>query len=143
MRLLFTRSEKIASRLIRLVTGEPVSHCAIEVGNYVIHSNFLGVISELKEDFLGSVTVWGSIELPDDYQKMFDVTCRGFGRKYDFGALLYLAVRVLCPWLPKKNLWQCSGMFLCTEWVTHVVDGQADSMITPFKLYERLSTNKG
>jgi hypothetical protein len=143
VKILFTRSNKIASRLIRLVTGEPVSHCAIEIGTLVIHSNFLGVVSEDKEDFLASVDVGGAVELPDDYQKMFEVACRGFNKKYDFGAMLYLAARALCPWLPKKNLWQCSGMYLCTEWVTHVIDGEEDSMITPFRLYERLSTNKG
>lgn len=57
---------------------------------------------------------------------------------YDFGALFYLALRVLFPWLPKKNLWQTSGMFLCTEWVTEVLEGEEDSMITPYKLFLRL-----
>lgn len=137
MRIIFTRSNKIVSRVIRRVTKEPVSHCAIQVDDWVIHSNFLGVHPQPADSFLKTSEVVESVEFPTDYQKIFEQTCEGWGKRYDFGAMFYLFARVLIPWLPKKNLWQCSGMYICSEWVTHVL-GEGDAMITPHKLYLRL-----
>lgn len=137
MKILFTQSPLIASRLIRKITGEPVSHCAIEIDGTVIHSNFLGVHPQSAEGFRDHCTVWGEVPFPDDFKKMFEQTCAGWGRRYDFGALLYLALRYLLPWLPKKNLWQTSGMYLCSEWVSSYF-GEEDAMITPYRLYLKL-----
>lgn len=143
MRILFTRSEKIVSKLIRRVTGEPVSHCAIQVGDWVIHSNFLGVHPERIDKFLkGGVTIWAAVELPNDYPKILLNTFEGWGKRYDFGAMFYLLARAIFPWLPKKNLWQCSDMFLCSEWVAHVVEDDDDAMITPYRLAMRLLEQK-
>lgn len=137
MRILFTRSDKPASRIIRRVLKEPVSHCALELDGQVIHSNFLGVHPVALAQFTEQCEVWGEIALPDDYRKMFEVMCAGWGKKYDFGAFAYLAARSLCPALPKKNLWQCSGMFLCSEWVDAYL-GEPDAMATPYQIYRRL-----
>ena len=84
----------------------------------------------------------GAIELAEAARATFQARLvylgpdAGFphGHPYDFGALFYLAARRVCPWLPKKNLWQCSGMFLCTEWVTRYLDGAEDSMKTTVDL---------
>jgi len=61
------------------------------------------------------------------------------GSMYDYGAFLYIGLKCLLPFLPKINLWQTTGMFLCTEWVQEVLGREIDSMITPYKLYELLS----
>jgi hypothetical protein len=137
MRVLFTRSGNIVSRMIRWVTKEPVSHCALQVGGYVVHSNFLGVHAQTVDSFEGACTVYASITYPDNYPRIFDQLCAHGGAWYDFGAMLYIAARAICPWLPKKNLWRCSGMFLCTEWVTDFL-GETDSMITPWQLFLKL-----
>lgn len=124
------------SRVIRCITGEDVSHCALRVHGWILHSNLYGVHAVLPQDFHGEVVY--SIEVAYNPEAVVRALAEYQGRAYDFGALLYLALRICCPWLPKQNLWQSSGMFLCTEWVTQVVDGRADSMITPYQLYQRL-----
>jgi hypothetical protein len=123
------------------VTKEPVSHCALEIGGYVIHSDFLGVRAEESSVFRGRVEVVHEVSVPDNYPLVLSKFSGARVRKagYDLGAFVYLGLRLLLPKLvPKKNLWQSSGMYLCTEWVTHVLDGKADSLITPYKLYLRL-----
>lgn len=139
MRLLFTKSGSLLSRAIRWLTKEPISHCAIEFGGYVAHSNLLGVHIELKETFEAHSTVVFAIGIEDSPMRLHMALEKADQHPYDFGALLYLGLRCLCPWLPKANLWQTTGMYLCTEWVTEVLYGEADSTITPFQLYERLN----
>jgi hypothetical protein len=79
-----------------------------------------------------------SVELPDNLEKVINLLAKYDGNFYDFGALFYLGLRSLFPFLPKANLWQTTGMFLCTEWITEVVDGKENSMITPHQLYLKL-----
>jgi hypothetical protein len=69
--------------------------------------------------------------------------CKKYDKSwYDMGAgffigLSFLARRYLKIPLPKVNLWQSSGMFICTEWATESI-GEVDSMITPYGLYLKL-----
>ena len=128
------------SLLIRKVTGEPCSHVAIRTDEHVIHSNLWGVRADEASDF-HSETVF-SVDITEDYRRLLNVFADNYKSPYDFGALLYMAARSALPWLPKKNLWQCSGMFLCTEWVTKYLDGVENSTITPYKLYQRMINEK-
>lgn len=139
MKLLFTVNKYPLSWLIQKVTGEPVSHVAIVYNNTVYHSSALkGVNSQSLDSFLKTNTIVFEYELLEDPDRLIS----GFNRQkragYDWGAILYLAARYMFPFLPKKNLWQSSGMYLCTEWVTAIIDETEDSMITPYKLYLRL-----
>lgn len=139
MRILFTKSNSLFSRIIRKVTGEPVSHCAIASNGYVIHSNLQGVIIETEDYFEAHSQIVYSVEIEDCMDRVTKLLATESHAMYDIGAILYLGVRYLFPWLPKKNLWQSSGMYLCTEWVTTVVNEKTDSMITPYQLYLTLS----
>ncbi len=62
---------------------------------------------------------------------------------YDYGAFFFLGFCLLArkylkiP-LPKSNLWEHSGMFLCVGWLSEVAINKEDDMITPCKLYEKL-----
>jgi hypothetical protein len=142
MRILFTKSDMIMSRLIRKVTGESVSHCVIQHGDYVIHSNLWGVHSQRFDDFLDHSYIVEQVEIPDDDQRLLALFLKRERSGYDFGAMLYLGLRCLFPILPKKNLWQSSGMYLCTEWVSEFVDNEADSMITPYGLFLKIKKRK-
>lgn len=139
MQVLFTRSNSILSRVIRRVTGEPVSHCAISCGGWIVHANLLGVHVELPQTFTTHSQIVYSVDVPYDQDKLMATLAKYDQRPYDFGALLYLGIRFVLPWLPAKNLWQTTGMFLCTEWVTEFLFGGEDHTITPYKLYLRLS----
>lgn len=139
MQILFTKSNSLLSRMIRKVTGEPVSHCAIASNGYVVHSNLRGVIIETRDYFEAHSQVVYTVEIEDCMDRVTELLATESHATYDIGALLYLGLRYLIPALPKKNLWQSSGMYLCTEWVTTAVNQKTDSMITPYQLYLTLS----
>lgn len=138
MQILFTRSNSLLSRIIRGVTGEQVSHCALQAGGFVVHCNLLGLHIEEARSFKQKSTVVYTIGIVDDYTRLFLLFATYRHSQYDFGALFYLGLRYLCPWLPKVNLWQTTGMFLCTEWISKYLRGEEYSMLTPSQLYTEL-----
>jgi hypothetical protein len=99
----------------------------------------LGLHVELPQTFFRSCEVIYIIDIPYDLDKLWKTFADYDQKPYDFLGLLYLACRCIFPFLPKANLWQHTGMFLCTEWVTEVLSGTEDSTITPYQLYKRLS----
>lgn len=138
MQVLFTRSTSILSRIIRYLTAEPVSHCAIRFEELVIHCNLLGVQIAPYREFAEKCEIIYSVEAHKELYLVFDLAYKYWEAKYDLGGLLYLGLRCLCPWLPKANLWQNTGMFLCTEFITEFLEGEEDHMTTPYQLYKRL-----
>jgi len=146
IQVIFTYNESFLSKLIRSLTKEPVSHVSIKCGELVIQSNFMGVHIRPLNEFLKKSKILHSIDLGFSEQlmtKILNSIAKNSGHMYDFGALLFIG---LCLWaraklhisLPKSNLWQCTGMFLCTEFVTSTLDNKEDSMITPYQLYNKL-----
>lgn len=141
MFILFTTSKYPTSWLIRKITGEDCSHCAIQLGEKVIHCNFTGVHMVPYKEFIKSNQVKHSMFFAGTMVENLSASglfARYKSRKYDFLALFYLGMRYLFPFWPKANLWQTTGLFLCTEFVTEVLDGQENSMLTPHQLYEKL-----
>lgn len=141
MKVIFTTTDLLSSKIIRWVTGEDISHCALESGNYVLHSSFSGTIIEYKTDFYERNQVLYEINMPEIATINFKER-----RGYDFGAILYLGLKLALAKvgikLPKKNLWQTTGMYLCTEFITEVLDEKENSMITPYKLYLKLKESQ-
>lgn len=130
------------SRLIRAVTQEPVSHCGILDSGYVLHSNLLGIRCEPLDEFLEHSQIVVSVPVtpkPDLVERIVEMGSRPGKSWYDFGALLFLGgslflrAKLRIP-LPKSNLWQSTGMYLCTELVTDIVYGEEQSMLTPYQL---------
>lgn len=143
-RILFTRGRSPISWLICKLTREEVSHCALEFDNWVLHANFYGLHWVRKFDFDAGCSIVHAVEVNDDPRRLIRLAAEHAGKTgYDFGALFYLTLRYLLRSIgiriPKKNLWQTTGMFLCTEWVTLYLDGVTDAAITPFKLFEKIS----
>lgn len=138
MQILFTTSDSLLSKLIRRQAGEPVSHCAIEFGGWVIHSNLRGVNVEPLSAFASRNEIVYTADIPFDLDKFMATLGKCWGAGYDLGGLLYLGVRSIFPWLPNRNLWQCNGMFLCVEFITEVLYGREESTLTPYQLYLRL-----
>lgn len=143
MRVLFTTSDRPLSRLIRRVTGEPVSHCALLFGPWVAHSSLKGVQITSLERFLadGNRVIEG-LDLGHSDAEAIHLITKQEGKPYDFGALLYLGLRALLPFLPKANLWNSTGMFLCTELVETALGGPVNPMLTPHQLYLQLKTQQ-
>ena len=146
MRILFTKNNTFVSKSIRTLTQEPVSHVVLEVGSFIVHSNFRGVHIEWANNFKKKSTVVYSVEIertPLDDIRLNDLLEKYEFSMYDFGGMLFMGVALwaranLRIPLSKSNLWQSSGMFLCTEWINMYLDIEKDSMITPYKLYLKL-----
>lgn len=146
MYLLFTKSNKWFSDLICSVTKEPVSHVAIydPEEQVVYHSSFMGIeklgfnkFVDMQERILFvpiEVDAW-------QVQKMYHEHKSAW---YDFGAILFLGLSLMLrsylriP-LPNSNLWQATGMFLCTEWYTKVKYNKELSMMTPWQLFKLIN----
>lgn len=146
MEVLFTYSNLIGSKWIREITGEPVSHCAIRCGPLVLQSSYNGVQLTSYKDFNNHNEIVYTVPVISTNHQFIQIYRKYRGRSYDYGALFFLAIRYFCAKigikLPYKNLWQDSGCYLCTEFVTSAVLGKADSLITPYQLYLKLKDNK-
>lgn len=140
--VLFTKSELIGSKMIRDITKEDVSHCAIRYRNMVLHSSYWGVKLLSYEDFKKHNTIVHSVELPLSAWVFVDIWHKYKNKPYDYGAFFFLGLRYLCVKLhipsPRVNLWQSSGSYLCSEFVSSAILGEQDSLITPYQLYLKL-----
>ncbi len=153
MNILFTTRDEWFSNNIRKMTKAPVSHCALEFPEYgfILHSNIRGIHLEWSKNFRRKNKVIYEINILSDRETDFDKIDKLLKlyefKPYDKKAISYLAIYMFLKntchiSLPKHNLWQTTGMFLCTEWVTKYLDGKEDSMITPYKLYLRLKNEE-
>lgn len=157
MKILFTKGSSPLSKAIIGVTGESVSHCALDFGAFIVHSNLLGVNIEWANFFKKQTIVIYTLQrnyLPGT-QSMVDANDLDILDKtltndenaiYDFGALLFAGLAILAKHylkipLPKTNLWQSSGQFICTEWVQEITKDPIDSMLTPEGLYNKMKAS--
>lgn len=145
MNLLFTKNPKSwFSQAIQLVTGEPVSHVALQMGDWVLHSNWRGVHAQSFQGFLKQNQV---IEmLPVTYvsrQRVMQVFHDREMKPYDLlgivGFTFHLAMRRYLPWItPKINLLEQTSMDFCVELVQHMLSRPLDSLVTPYQLFQQL-----
>lgn len=132
------------------ITKEDISHIAILITlagkKFVIHSNLLGVHIETYESFIKHSKIIYTLEKKNsskDTRKILNLLAEYEWSSYDFGAVIFLGISLLLrrylkiP-LPKSNLWQSTGMFMCVEWVSKYIDLKEESMLTPKKLYYTL-----
>jgi len=146
MQVLFTsRPDMLMSRLILKLTDEPVSHVCILHEGYVYQSNFSGInktdLRSFQKDY---TTIISARPLDSKFNdELVSSLIKRFpefkGSFYDLPGLAYLGSRFFLREyfgirIPKKNLWQITGMYLCTEFVTDIIDQKQDSMITPYQL---------
>jgi hypothetical protein len=144
MKLIFTRSNSFLSRMIRFLTGEPVSHVAFVVDDFIIHSTLFGPEIRTLQWAEAHYEVLFEKPVPESSRaRILSVMTNYDSHSYDFTGLLYLGIRYamkkyLRLSLPKANLWQVSGMLTCVEFATVAVDAHEESMLTPFGLCARL-----
>lgn len=95
--------------------------------------------------FREKATVIDEKPIPDDIGKLLSFSAAHVEHgRYDIGGLLYVGIKLALGCiginLPKKNLWRSTGMFMCTELVSSYVYGEEDAMITPQKLFDKISS---
>jgi hypothetical protein len=147
MIILFTKSDKIGSRIIRWFTGEGVSHCAVMMSSEVVlHSTGSGthLISHARfiQNYNVVYTVWHPAELDHG------AALATIGTGYDFFAIIWLGLKLflrkmLFRPIERKNNWEQRRVFMCTELVSTLVFGEEDSTITPEALYLKLLATGG
>lgn len=153
MKILFTSGTSILSKAIVGVTEEPVSHCVLQFGHFIVHSNLCGVHLEWAANYRARTKIVYELKRTivfqttdaQDMEKLGKILEKGEHSPYDVGALVFAGLSMFLrktfkvP-LPKTNLWQSSGMFMCTEWVASFATlfKEDNSMITPFGLYNKL-----
>jgi hypothetical protein len=121
---------------------------AVHSGIWVMHSNWKGVHVETIREFSKSNRIVHKVVISNENAQLDVQMMQSGGSPYDIGALLFDGIVLLCrrvlhmrKW-PKINLWNSSGMFLCTELVTDFLYGTPDPLITPYKLYLKLKGEK-
>lgn len=147
LQIWFSTSDEWTSRVIRAVTGEPVSHVALvnpSLGHVLHALPDKGTTVTSVPQFRSANRTIASVAFSSLDEDIFVRAVEKYlGKKYDWGAIAYLAVKRVMPWLPKKNLWQCSGMAICTEIIQYVVPEVADdAALTPWQLYQALVKSK-
>ncbi|MDX1373362.1 MAG: hypothetical protein R3321_12885 [Nitrososphaeraceae archaeon] len=155
IKILGTTRQSYFSKLIRKVTKGQISHIAIEIfGLIVVQSNLRGfnirssayfrehndIIIELIPTF---------IVKKQEIIDRFDFITRKYEDSwYDFGAFMFQGIALTLrnifkiP-LPKSNLWQSTGMFLCYELVSKIIKKKENPMLTPDKYLEELIKSGG
>ena len=153
MQILFTQRDLPLSRLIIKLTGEPVSHSAILHQGYVYQSDGTGVSKKSLETFISDgykiiLRLSPSTGAFDDEMtnKLITRFPKIKGSFYDIPALCYIGVRILLrdwfDWqIPKKNLWQISSMYICTEFVMDITNEADNPMLTPYQLHELMKSS--
>ena len=141
-----TTRDEFFSSLIRDVLSEPASHLVIELDcGMILHSNVKGTHATSRGRFLKTNRIVTSVKPKKAVQDFLVVSkfSNFEGRGYDYFALIYTGCVYLlrkylsCP-IPKVNLWQDSGMDMCTEFVQKIISRETDSMITPSKYLAKL-----
>lgn len=145
LQLYFTKSNKIGSKIIRWVTGEPCSHVAIQINDYfVAHMTLGGFRIEHIEQFSEHLTIVSRIALDYPHEILMQQLGAYRSPGYDFKAILWLGCALLMRRLTgyrfniKRNPWQDPHRFDCTEFATWLLDKRSDSVITPWGLYIKL-----
>lgn len=135
MNILFTTNNKIGSRLIRWVTGENVSHVAIQIDEVIYHSTMAGAGMSLAwhDTFTEKNTVVDRVSLPH-CEKLLGRLRTISGEGYDWLLLFTLGLRRLGLLVP---LIDNPYRDICTEVITEQVLGIKDKL-TPGELRDKL-----
>lgn len=144
MEIIFTKQDVVISRLIRKVTGEPVSHVAfIYMGN-VYHSNHKGASICTLKKFRKTSEIVYRLKLPKKYDLCFHYQfARLEDSAYDLPAALYAGWRILLNKylgiaFPAVNKFNFKNAYMCTELAQKVMKIDVDSFITPYALYLKI-----
>ena len=147
MQLLFTKSDRVGSKIIRWGLDEPVSHVGVCHDGIVLHSEMKGVDLDTEDTFLKNRTIIYIVELPElDIKDFLRVANAYENASYDFLALLSFGFYALRrKWFstpfPKKNMLSTKGNFLCTEVASMLLWNTENAILTPYQLYKQIRSS--
>lgn len=161
MRLIFTTSDRILSKLIRWTFQEDVSHCGILFDKkLVFHSSLFGVEIQGIYAFQKISRIVHYVDVPLSleaeegiYQRLLE---HYEGQSYDYRAFGYFAwraflYRIFGRPFPERNAWQRPQDFLCDgflaaldcpespDWLRNALFGLGDiEMKSPYAVYQAI-----
>lgn len=125
--VMFRRSTRIGSRLIRWGTDEPWSHCGILIGDQVYHSDTKGCHATPYEEFCAKAETFTIPKELSEEQKARALKAVGY--QYDWGAIawfvlsvLFKKIRIILPRLTINPRW-----FVCSEYATYILWGKNET----------------
>lgn len=154
MKIVFTTSNKIGSKLIQWILDEPVSHVAVifPSQNKVFQSTLAGVHSLELSEFLENHEIVYEINVEvQDEKLLYDSLIEKYeGHKYDVSAFIYFGYRAFLrkyfkiPF-PKHNIFNNKHEEICVEIGADALNMKNvdASMITPYGLYLILKEKYG
>lgn len=151
MKIVFTKSNNIFSKLIRFFLNEPVSHMAIVFDEKIVfQSNLLGVsiawyeTFKKKNDVVYEFDFNTVLEKEEElYQNVITVNDE---KDYDFAAFFYFSWRAILykffkiP-IPRFNKFNNINQYLCIEILKFFkkdIDSNELAMLSPFQVYLKL-----
>jgi hypothetical protein len=135
--VIFRRSKKIGSRLIRWGTQENWSHCGVVINGAVYHSDVQGCrLSSIEEFCSGAETFLMPKTISEDQKNR---AIQALGDKYDWGAIAWFALSVLLKriWIILPKLTINPKWFVCSEYATYILWGQNETD-TPGAVMDRV-----
>ena len=137
MNIIFRKSNKLGSKIIRLFTKEEWSHVGVSFDeNEVYHADSKGVHKITLEEFCKDSEFLIIDKIHNE--EMINRANSKLGSKYDFGAILWLAIYLplfrIGIKLPKTTI--NPKWFLCSEFVEYVIYGTITTS-TPGELLNR------
>lgn len=147
MQVHFVRSNKPGSKLIRALTGESVSHVALELDSLgvVVHATMGGVDLDSVEHFRAACEIVITLRYTGtaDTRLWETRALMAEGSGYDLLLLLRLGMKFLLKksfglvW-PFLDTWASKNKYICTEFVESVIGFSAPMEMTPGQLGDKL-----
>jgi hypothetical protein len=150
MKIVFTASDKILSKVIRWGLDEPCSHVVLVFDNEIaFHSNLSGAHVDWWNGMKNHLRVVDEIDLPmslEEEESVYQgILKSAYGHSYDYLGFMFFVFRGLMykflkvPF-PEDNKWKTSGADLCVEVLQYlpqrlgIVTPKNISIISPHKL---------
>ena len=150
MIILFTRNDNLSSKIVRFVVGEDVSHVALQIGPFVVHSDLFGIKVEHGVHYLQKNQVVRKLIFKNTVC-IDDIVNKHWDKKYDFKGMLYLGWRAMLKKIfripfPDTNRFGKDNAYMCTEVLEFVrydriaeaLEGVNLDTVTPHQLYKIL-----
>lgn len=128
MRLIWTKSKRPLSVIIRFITKDDCSHFAFvfesAAKGLMFESNLLGTHPSFYQSSLKTHTIVHELDIPltvETEDKIWDIVIQKYdGKKYAFKAALYLGwrkllFRILRTPIPLKNKWADESEYFCDQ----------------------------
>lgn len=143
----FTNSELVGSRVIRSLTGEDISHVAIETASkLVVHATFTSVTLDDLQKFeevntiVRSYRYIGTADTSLWENKAISLEGKNYDKLAFFGAGIRLIMVKLFGWyVPALIHWAKKGSYICTEFVATITnENEINDQITPGELEKQM-----